>query len=114
MPASTLRYWESTGLLSPPRRVGGKRRYDPKVLREIEMITLAKQVGFTLAETRIVLSGLSDKTPPSHIWRELATRKLPEIERKLTEAQAMKRIMEEGLHCECLGLEDCVRLAALA
>jgi len=107
VPASTLRYWERAGLLSIPRRVGGKRRYDPDALREIGMVALAKQAGFTLAETRVILAGFARGAPPSGVWRQLAERKLPEIERTLTEARAMKQILETGLRCECLNLEDC-------
>lgn len=112
VPASTLRYWEGIGLLKAPRRVAGKRRYDAEALRRIEMIMLAKRAGFTLAESRIVLSGFSNKTPPPEVWRQLAARKLPEIERKLAEAQAMKAVLEEGLRCECLSLDDCLASAA--
>ena len=109
--ASTLRYWERAGLLEAPRRVGGKRRYDPAVLRQIEMIALSKRAGFTLAETRVVLSGFSEKTAPPKIWRDLAASKLPEIEQTLAEAEAMKTILEEGLRCECLSLDQCLRQA---
>ena len=109
VPASTLRYWESAGLLTAPERVGGKRRYDPQALRRISLIVLIKRAGFTLAETRIVLSGLSERTPPPEIWRKLAERKLPEIEQTLAEAKAMKKILEEGLRCDCLTLDDCLR-----
>jgi len=109
VPASTLRYWESAGLLPAPGRVGGKRRYDPSALRQISLIVLIKRAGFTLAETRIVLSGLSNKTPPPEIWRELAERKLGEVEQTLAEAKAVKKILEEGLRCDCLSLDDCLR-----
>lgn len=107
---STLRYWESTGLLAAPGRIGGKRRYDPEILRQISLIVLIKRAGFTLAETRVVLSGISDKTPPSEIWRELAQRKLPEIKQTLAEARAIKKILEEGLQCDCLTFDDCLRI----
>lgn len=109
VPASTLRYWESMGLLRTPERVGGKRRYGPKALQQISLIILSKRAGFTLAETRVVLSGLSARTPPPAIWRELAKRKLPEIDQKLAEAKTMKKILEEGLRCDCLTLDDCLR-----
>jgi MerR family transcriptional regulator, redox-sensitive transcriptional activator SoxR len=108
VPASTLRYWERVGLLSTPRRVGGKRRYDSDGLLEIEMVALAKQAGFTLAEIRVILTGFSEEAPPSDIWQQLAARKLPEVERTLAEAEAMKKVLEAGLRCECLSLEDCL------
>jgi MerR family redox-sensitive transcriptional activator SoxR len=108
LPASTLRYWETAGLLKAPRRVSGKRRYDPEGLQQIEMVALAKRAGFSLAEIRTILSGMSGDVPPSEIWRSLASTKLPEIEQTLAEAEAMKRILEAGLRCECLSLDDCL------
>jgi MerR family redox-sensitive transcriptional activator SoxR len=108
VPASTLRYWETAGLLKAPRRVSGKRRYDHEGLQQIEMVALAKRAGFTLAEVRTILSGVSSSTPPSEVWRRLASDKLPEVEQTLIEAQAMKRILEAGLRCECLSLEVCL------
>jgi MerR family transcriptional regulator, redox-sensitive transcriptional activator SoxR len=108
VPASTLRYWETVGLLKAPHRAGGKRRYELEDLRQIEMVVLAQRAGFTLAEIRTILSGISDTTPPSEIWRKLASEKLPEVERTLAEAEAMKGILEAGLRCECLSLEDCL------
>lgn len=108
VPPSTLRYWESAGLLEAPHRIAGKRRYDAGGLRQIEMISLAKRAGFTLAEIRVILGGFSDKTPPPEIWRRLAGTKLPEVEQTLKEATTMKRILEAGLHCECLSLEHCL------
>jgi MerR family redox-sensitive transcriptional activator SoxR len=108
VPASTLRYWEAAGLLKAPHRAGGKRRYGHGDLQQIEMVALAKRAGFTLAEIRIILSGVSSSTPPSEVWRRLASDKLPEVEQTLVEAQAMKRILEAGLRCECLSFEVCL------
>jgi MerR family redox-sensitive transcriptional activator SoxR len=89
--------------------VGGKRRYSPEALQQISLIVLSKRTGFTLAETRVVLSGLSAKTPLPEIWQKLANQKLPEINQKLAEAEAMKKILQEGLRCECLTLDGCLR-----
>ncbi|HME03109.1 MAG TPA: MerR family transcriptional regulator [Solirubrobacteraceae bacterium] len=108
VPASTLRYWEAAGLLAASERVGGKRRYEPQTLRQISLIVLMKRGGFTLAEIGIVLAGLSDRTPPPGIWRELAERKLPEVNRTLAQATAVKKILEQGLRCDCLSVDDCL------
>jgi MerR family transcriptional regulator, redox-sensitive transcriptional activator SoxR len=109
VPASTIRYWESIGLLAPPGRAGGKRRYDRESVRQVSLIVLIKRAGFTLSEARVLLSGLSEDTPPPEIWRELARSKLPEVAQTLAEARAMKKILETGLHCDCLTLDDCLR-----
>jgi MerR family redox-sensitive transcriptional activator SoxR len=112
VPASTLRYWERAGLLPVPQRVGGKRRYDAEDLRRLQVVVLAKQLGFSLAEIRVILGGISAQSPPPQLWRELAARKLPEVERILGEARAMKAILETGMRCKCLTLEDCLEAMA--
>lgn len=45
VPASTLRYWESVGLLAAPERVGGKRRYGPTALKQISADRLEQARG---------------------------------------------------------------------
>jgi len=73
---------------------------------------LAKQAGFTLAEIRTLLRGFSPRTSPSKRWHVLARKKLPEVEALIARAHTMKRLLEEGLHCGCLRLEDCALLAS--
>ena len=109
---SLIRYYEEIGLLPEPERVSGQRRYDESVLGRLAVIEFAQRAGFTLAETRTLLSGFSPKVPPSARWRSLAQRKLPEIEALIARATGMKRLLEEGLECECLSLEECGPLLA--
>ncbi len=105
--ASALRYYESVGVLPAPRRVNGRRRYDDAVLELLAVVRVAQQAGFTMAEIRTLLHGFSADTPPSARWRSLASRKLPEIENLIQRALGMKRLLERGLRCDCLRLEDC-------
>jgi MerR family redox-sensitive transcriptional activator SoxR len=105
--SSAIRYYEGIGLLPDTERVGGQRRYDESVLIRLAVIELAQRAGFTLAETRTLLNGFSTSEPPSARWRSLAHRKLLEVEALIARASGMKRLLEEGLECECLTLEDC-------
>ena len=104
---SALRYYESIGLVPPAERVNGRRRYDTKILQRLAVIQLAQQAGFTLAEIGTLFEGFEDGTTPAARWRALAQQKLPEIEKQITRAQAMKRFLQEGLRCGCLTLEEC-------
>jgi MerR family redox-sensitive transcriptional activator SoxR len=108
---STLRYYESVGLLPPPERKNGRRRYDGEVLREVldrlAVVRVAQQAGFTISEIRMLLDGFAEDTPPSERWRVLAQAKLPEVEALVERALGMKDLLERGLRCECLRLEEC-------
>ncbi len=89
----------------------GRRRYDGEVLREVidrlAVVRVAQQAGFTVAEIRELLDGFSEETPLSERWRVLAREKLPEVEALVERVLGMKRLLERGLRCECLRLEDC-------
>ncbi len=108
---SALRYYESVGVLPRPGRNNGRRSYEGKVLTEVldrlSVVRVARQAGFTLAEIRTLLDGFSEDTPPSERWRLLAQDKLPEVEALVERALGMKRLLEKGLRCECLSLEEC-------
>jgi len=105
--SSTLRYYESVGLLPAPERVNGRRRYGGEVLLLLLVIRVAQQAGFTLAEIRTLLHGFSPDTPPSARWRALAREKLTEVDALVERVLGMKDLLERGLRCECLRLEDC-------
>lgn len=105
--ASAIRYYEKAGLLAKPERVSGRRRYGPEVLELLALVRVAQQAGFTIAEIRTLMHGFSAETPPSERWRQLAAKKLPELEAKIGRTCAMKRLLERGLRCDCWSLEDC-------
>ncbi|MEA2594392.1 MAG: hypothetical protein QOF01_861 [Thermomicrobiales bacterium] len=104
---SALRYYEEVGILSPPRRVNGRRRYDESVLTQLVVIRMAQEAGFTIEEVRTLVSGFPEGTPASARWQALAHRKLAEVDALIARAQAMRRVLEESLACGCLSLESC-------
>ena len=115
---SALRYYEGVGLLPPPERENGRRRYDGEVLREVldrlAVVRVAQQAGFTISEIGTLLDGFSEDTPPSERWRVLAREKLTEVDALIERALGMKDLLERGLRCECLSLEDCALVGRLA
>jgi MerR family redox-sensitive transcriptional activator SoxR len=104
---SAIRYYERVGLLPAPERISGRRRYDPDVFSRLALIDLAQRAGFTVAEIRTLLHGFVRRTPPGERWRRLAGRKLGEVEARIEEAQAMRRLLQRLLECECPTFEDC-------
>ena len=103
---SALRYYESRGLLPEPERERGRRRYDQDVFDRLAMIDVAQRAGFTLSEVRLLLDGLDADVPPAAEWRELAQRKLAEIDALLARTAEMRSLIQTSLECECLTLED--------
>lgn len=102
---STLRYYESIGLLPAPRRVSGQRRYQRDVLQILAVIQLAKDASFTLPEIHALLYGFADNRTTSERWQELAQQKIREINAIIERAEEMKALLEEGLRCDSLLFE---------
>jgi MerR family transcriptional regulator, redox-sensitive transcriptional activator SoxR len=108
---STLRYYESVGILPPAPRVNGRRRYDPAVLHTLSIIQTAQQAGFTIAEIRILVNNILRRASPPDEWEDLAQRKLHEVETLLAQVQSMKRLLEDVLQCDFQQLADCIYVA---
>jgi MerR family redox-sensitive transcriptional activator SoxR len=106
--ASAIRYYESVGLLPPPLRVSGQRRYRADILRRLAFIQAAQAVGFTVSEMQTLLHELSGNVPLSTRWQILAQQKLTEVDALILRAQSMKRMLENGLRCGCPDLEQCI------
>jgi MerR family redox-sensitive transcriptional activator SoxR len=107
---SALRYYESEGLLPPPRRVNGRRRYDGDALSRLALIRMAQEAGFTIEEIRMLVTGFPVGTPASARWQALARRKLDEVEAQIARAETMRRILRQSLRCGCLDLDECAAL----
>jgi MerR family redox-sensitive transcriptional activator SoxR len=105
---STLRYYESIGLLPPAARVSGQRRYDPDVLQRLSIIQTAQGAGFTLAELRVLLDDILTSQSPSTEWQALIQRKLQELNAMLFNVQSMKSLLEDIMTCDGEQLAECI------
>jgi len=105
---TTLRYYESIGLLPNPARENGSRRYDHDVFQRLEMIQTAQQAGFTLAEVRVLFDEILWSDAPAAKWNSLIRRKLQEIDSMLINIQSMKHLLEDILNCDDEHLAECM------
>jgi MerR family transcriptional regulator, redox-sensitive transcriptional activator SoxR len=102
---SLIRYYEEIGLLPEPERVSGQRRYDEGVLRRLAVIDVAQRAGLALAEIRELVEHGDD--PMSARLREVAERRLPEIEALIARAQRVRTWLAAATTCECERIDDC-------
>jgi MerR family redox-sensitive transcriptional activator SoxR len=103
--ATTVRYYESLGVLPEPERVSGQRRYTVDVLRRLAIIDVAQRAGCSLEEIGELFTA-ADK-PASRRLRALADHKLPQIEALIERAQAVHRWLEVASACDCDTLDVC-------
>jgi MerR family transcriptional regulator, redox-sensitive transcriptional activator SoxR len=102
---STLRYYEDIGLITPHRRINGRRRYLPAILSVLAFIQLAKDANFTLDEIKELIHDFPTDMPISERWQQIANRKIEEIDQIIRDAQSTKALLEESLDCTYLHFE---------
>src|SRR3954469_5245232 len=104
---SAIRYYESRGVLPEPTRESGQRRYTEETVRQLRVIDVAKRAGFSLDDARVLLATGGDGHPAFAEIRELATRKLPEIDALIARAQAVRAWLQTATGCDCRTLDAC-------
>ena len=107
---SLVRYYEEIGLLPEAERVSGQRRYDETVLRRLAVIDVAQRAGLRLDEIRLLLEHGSE--PMAGPLRELANRKLPEIDALIAHATRARAWLEAASRCGCQSVDDCALFSA--
>jgi DNA-binding transcriptional MerR regulator len=93
---SALRYWEELELLPAPERSAGQRRYPESALRQVGVILLLREAGFTLREIRTLVMAHADDPAA---WQELYRRKLAELDERISQAQIARTALAHGLAC---------------
>ena len=109
----TIRYYETSGLLTPVTRTeGGHRLYDTEDRKRLTFIRHARELGFSIEAIRELLS-LSDN-PDTSCERadNIASRQLEEVEQRLKRLKALKKELKRmvaecghGRVCDCRVIE---------
>jgi MerR family redox-sensitive transcriptional activator SoxR len=105
--ASTIRYYESVGLLPSPERKNGHRRYDEGLLDRINFIKVAQQTGFSIQEITVLLEGFEANDSLSERWEQMAKQKRSVLEERKKQINSMIQILDNGLSCKCLTWSEC-------
>lgn len=107
---SALRYYEERGLIPAPARISGQRRYPASIVGIIGIILLLRDAGFSLAEQKTLMAAWADT---SHEWRQLAQRKLAELDEHIARAQAARQAIDDALHCPHEDIRQCSNFRGL-
>lgn len=94
VPAKTIRYYESVGLIpSAARAANGYRVYDELDLRALQFIQRARSLGFSVSEVASLLALWRDRSRASAEAKRLAQERIAHVERKIEELQMLKRAL---------------------
>ena len=111
----TIRYYEKIGLLAEPQRTtGGHRLFEDEQLKRLTFIRRCRELGFTLDNVRDFLTLVDDDSITCGEVESLTREHLNEIEDKIKDLKAMKKVLAEMLS-QCPGgtRTDCPIMDAL-
>ena len=101
---TALRYYDDLGLVRPSAREGGQRRYDDDAVRQVGVVLLLRDLGFTLAE---IAKLLTDRPRRRSTWERVARAKLDELEHLIDDAQTARVALMHALDCPKADLTAC-------
>ena len=104
---SAIRYYEQIGILPPPMRKNGQRRYGNNALFRLAVVQRARETGFTLEEIRELFFGFPPGTPPPKRWHKLSERKIAELQERMKQLKLMESLLKRVENCRCDALEEC-------
>ena len=103
-PITTLRFYERRGLLEPPARAGGQRRYDPAVVMRLMVIRFCRIAGLSIDDIAEVVA---DRSPRRTRTRAIAERQIATIDAQVQQLALARRMMAAVLACRCPTVERC-------
>lgn len=111
VPAKTIRYYESVGLLPQPRRLeNGYRDYDAWAATRLEFIRSAQAIGLSLGEIRGVLDFRDRGNVPCTHVAELIDRRAREVSAQIAALERVRADLERlARRARRLSPRDCER-----
>ena len=114
----TIRYYERRGLIrQPPKPARGWRRYDEGVVRRVQFVKRAQELGFTLDDIEELLRLRTTKSPRTCARVSVKARaKIDEIDAKIRDLASIREVLSalaeacpgdgEGENCPILDALD--------
>jgi MerR family transcriptional regulator, copper efflux regulator len=99
-----LRHWEDAGLLTPSRRVAGRRVYGPAHLTRVAEILLGKEAGFSLEQLRELFAA-----PDRARRRDVLRGQLAQVQERMARLTLSKTMLEHALRCRHAEYQTCPR-----
>jgi len=116
VPAKTIRYYESIGLIPPAVRAeNGYRNYSPFDIETLKFIQHARRLGFSVKDVGGLLELWRDKSRTSADVKALALKHISDVGKRIAELQSIRNTLID-LTDRCHGDDrpDCPILEDLA
>lgn len=106
---TTIRYYESIGLIEPPdRSEGGQRIYDQKAVERMRFIRHARDLGFPLESIRELIALSQNKDRSCAEVDEIARRHADDVKLRIKSLKALERELNRMIkECSVNRISEC-------
>jgi DNA-binding transcriptional MerR regulator len=113
---TTIRFYETEGLLPRPARTPGDRRaYGPQDVRRLSFIRHARQLGFEMADIRALLDLADRPDRPCEEADRIARRHLDDVNERIARLSSLRTELERMVEtCSHGAIADCRVIDTLA
>jgi DNA-binding transcriptional MerR regulator len=91
--ATALRYYDELGLVRPAARAAGRRCYAASAVRDVGLVVLFREIGFSLAEIRRFLGGEQQSR------QDMIDHKLAGLAEQQHRIEVARTALEHGRKC---------------
>lgn len=94
--SKTIRYYESIGLLPPPRRLpNGYRDYAETDVERVRFVAAARDLGFSLDDIGEILDLRDRREAPCRVVLDLLQQRADEIKQRIADLQQLEAELRE-------------------
>jgi len=105
---SAIRFYETRGLITPHRNVGGQRRFARSDIRRLSFIMITQQLEFSLEEISEMLAGLpNQRTPTQRDWERISGTLTARLDERIAHLTQLRARLTGCIGCGCLSLAKC-------
>ncbi|WP_286829229.1 MULTISPECIES: MerR family transcriptional regulator [Kordiimonas] len=115
LPEKTIRYYEDIGLVNPLRAENGFRQYRQSDLQLLRIVKGARELGFSIDDSRALLDLFNNDARSSAEVKALATKQLQETRKKIDRLKNLEAKLQHLTNrCQGNHKPDCAILDFLA
>ena len=109
--ASTIRYYETEGLIPSAVRKSGRRVYLEQDIEIIRLVQVARLLGLGIADIKAIKSPYANRARDRQPLVAFLHNLLTETDRKIDHLRAQREVLQDALGCECATQKQCDLLA---
>ncbi len=114
VPASTIRYYEATGIIPKASRRNGVRQFAPEVIDELKALRLYRASGIPIRGLKAIGTHPRGTKERAAAWAHVLRARIADLDASMHEAQTTKDLLEKVIACHCNGKREHCKLVDAA